>query len=118
MVRRGRGSLPSPTTGSRDRASFTPGRSSVLPSDTQGGSRMPEWGPSGSVRGALSNERPYRDSRRGEVHYHRAQAVREVAGTLDITLMPLPGYSPDLMPVEALWRWLREDVTYHHCHAS
>ncbi len=31
---------------------------------------------------------------------------------------PLPGYSPDLMPVEALWRWLREDVTYHHCHAT
>src|SRR4051794_30379012 len=29
----------------------------------------------------------------------------------------LPGYSPDLMPVEALWRWLREDVTDHHCHA-
>jgi transposase len=50
--------------------------------------------------------------------YHRAQAVREVARRLDITLMPLPGYSPDLMPVEALWRWLREDVTYHHCHAS
>ena len=50
--------------------------------------------------------------------YHRAQAVREVATTLDITLMPLPGYSPDLMPGEALWRWLREDVTDHHCHAS
>jgi len=50
--------------------------------------------------------------------YHRAKAVREAAATLGITLMPLPGYSPDLMPVEALWRWLREDVTYHHCHAS
>src|SRR4051794_41591079 len=50
--------------------------------------------------------------------YHRAQAVREAATTLGITLMPLPGYSPDLMPVEALWHWLREDVTYHHCHAS
>ena len=50
--------------------------------------------------------------------YHRAQAVREAARTLDIELMPLPGYSPDLMPVEALWRWLHEDVTYHHCHAS
>jgi transposase len=50
--------------------------------------------------------------------YHRAQIVREAARTLDIELMPLPGYSPDLMPVEALWRWLREDVTYHHCHAS
>jgi len=32
--------------------------------------------------------------------------------------MPLPGYSPDLMAVEALWRWLREDVTYHHRHAT
>lgn len=50
--------------------------------------------------------------------YHRAKAVQEVACELGITLMPLPGYSPDLMPVEALWRWLREDVTYHHCHAS
>ena len=20
------------------------------------------------------------------------------------------------MPVEALWHWLREDVTYNHCH--
>src|SRR4051812_16786680 len=50
--------------------------------------------------------------------YHRAQAVREAATALNITLMPLPSYSPDLMPVEALWRWLREDVTYHHCHTS
>jgi transposase len=50
--------------------------------------------------------------------YHRAKTVREAARALNITLMPLPGYSPDLMPVEALWRWLREDVTYHHCHAS
>ena len=50
--------------------------------------------------------------------HHRAKAVREVAATLGIELMPLPGYSPDLMPVEALWRWLREHVTYHHCHAS
>ncbi len=50
--------------------------------------------------------------------YHRSTAVREAASALDITLVPLPGYSPDLMPVDALWRWLREDVTYHHCHAS
>src|SRR5215211_4974248 len=50
--------------------------------------------------------------------YHRAQAVREAVTTLGITLMPLPGDSPDLMPVEALWHWLREDVTDHHCHAS
>ena len=30
------------------------------PSNTRGGSRVPELGPLGSVRGALSNERPYR----------------------------------------------------------
>ena len=50
--------------------------------------------------------------------WHRAKAVWAVAASLGITLAPLPGYSPDLMPVEALWRWLREDVTYHHCHAT
>src|ERR671928_1562986 len=50
--------------------------------------------------------------------YHRASAVRDAASALGIDLVRLPGYSPDLMPVEALWHWLREDVTYHHCHAS
>jgi transposase len=35
---------------------------------------------------------------------------------LDITIVRLPAYSPDFMPVEALWRWLRESVTYNHCH--
>jgi transposase len=50
--------------------------------------------------------------------YHRAKAVREAAAALRIELLPLPGYSPDLMPVEALRRWLREDVTYHHRHPS
>jgi len=48
--------------------------------------------------------------------YHRAQLVKEAAQTLDIGLEPLPGYSPDFMPVEHLWHWLREDVTYHTCY--
>jgi transposase len=50
--------------------------------------------------------------------YHRAGAVRDAAARLDIAIVPLPGYSPDLMPVEPLWRWLREDVTYQHCQAT
>ena len=50
--------------------------------------------------------------------YHRAKTVCSAAASLNITLLPLPGYSPDLMPVEPLWHWLREDVTYHHCHAT
>jgi transposase len=48
----------------------------------------------------------------------QAGAVREVAAALRSMLIPLPGYSPDLMPVEALWRWLREDVIYDHYHTS
>ena len=50
------------------------------------------------------------------VSYHRAQLVKDAAETLDISLELLPGYSPDFMPVEHLWQWLREDVTYHTCY--
>jgi transposase len=50
--------------------------------------------------------------------YHRAQAVQQRARERDIEIVPLPAYRPDFMPVEALWRALREEVTYHHCHAS
>jgi transposase len=50
--------------------------------------------------------------------YHRAGIVQVAAVRLNIAIVPLPGYSPDLMPVEPLWRWLREDVTYQHCHAT
>lgn len=50
--------------------------------------------------------------------YHRAKTVWSAAGSLGIHLLPLPSYSPDLMAVEPLWRWLREDVTYHHCHPT
>jgi transposase len=48
--------------------------------------------------------------------YHRAQLVQQAAQTLDIGLVQLPAYSPDFMPVEHLWHWLREDVTYHTCY--
>ena len=45
----------------RNRTYFTPGRACGSPLDTQGRSRVPELGSLGSVRGALSNERPYRE---------------------------------------------------------
>ena len=37
---------------------------------------------------------------------------------LGIELVNLPGYSPDLNPIERLWDWMREEVTRGHCHAS
>ena len=50
--------------------------------------------------------------------YHRAKLVKQAASCLDINLEPLPPYSPDFMPVEHLWQWLREDLTYHICYES
>lgn len=48
--------------------------------------------------------------------YHRSGCVLDAAARLAIQIVRLPAYSPDFMPVEALWRWLRERVTYNHCH--
>ena len=33
-------------------------------------------------------------------------------------MMPLPSYSPDLNPIEGLWKWMREEVTQHICYTS
>jgi transposase len=50
--------------------------------------------------------------------YHRAEIVRQTAESLNIELEPLPAYSPDFMPVEHLWQWMREDITYHTCYET
>ena len=50
--------------------------------------------------------------------YHRVQEVAQAASALEISLEPLPAYSPDFMPVEHLWQWLRADVTYYTCYNS
>ena len=50
--------------------------------------------------------------------WHRAKAVQIAAAKLGLTLFPLPAYSPDLNPIEHLWRWMREEVTHNHCHPS
>ena len=60
--RRGSGSSGWQMTFCRSRASFIPGLSNTSPSNTpKGGSRMRESRSCGSVRGARSNARPYRD---------------------------------------------------------
>jgi transposase len=50
--------------------------------------------------------------------YHRSQKVRDYANQLGFEILALPGYSPDLNPIEGLWKWLREIVTQHYCHGS
>lgn len=49
---------------------------------------------------------------------HRAQPVQAAATALGLTLLPLPGYSPDLNPIEGLWKWMREEVTHLHCYPT
>src|SRR5208282_4206950 len=57
-----------PTSSSPSRVSYTLGPVCALPSNTRGRSRVPELGSLGSVRGALGNERPYRErSLRAEI---------------------------------------------------
>jgi len=46
------------------------------------------------------------------------EIVKAEAKRLGIELVYLPGYSPDLNPIERLWDWLREEVTRGHCHGS
>lgn len=50
--------------------------------------------------------------------WHRAQVVQETAARLGFVLFPLPAYSPDLNPIEGLWKWMREEVTRNHCHTT
>ena len=49
---------------------------------------------------------------------HIAKVVTGHAAELGIELVFLPGYSPDLNPIERLWDWMREEVTRGHCHVS
>ena len=50
--------------------------------------------------------------------WHRANCVQVAAAQLGLTFIPLPAYSPDLNPIENLWRWMREEVTRNYCHDS
>ncbi len=49
---------------------------------------------------------------------HRARLAQDKAMALGLELVPLPGYSPDLNPIEGLWKWMREEVTYAYCQPS
>ncbi len=50
--------------------------------------------------------------------YHRSHLVRTQAQCLGFDIMPLPAYSPDLNPIEGLWKWMREEVTQLYCHPT
>ena len=46
---------------------------------------------------------------------HRGEAVRQYLRTPGLRLVNLPGYSPDFNADEAIWGWVREEVTGNLC---
>lgn len=50
--------------------------------------------------------------------HHKTQIVKDAANQFGFELLPLPTYSPDLNPIEGLWKWLREEVTQNYCHPT
>jgi len=48
---------------------------------------------------------------------HHGPEIREYLTTpqLGLRLVALPGYSPDFNPDEAIWEWIRDDVTANIC---
>jgi len=48
---------------------------------------------------------------------HHGPEMREYLTTpeLQLRLVALPGYSPDFNPDEAIWDWIREDITANTC---
>ena len=50
--------------------------------------------------------------------WHRNKTVQQKATELKLTLQRLPGYSPDLNPIEGLWKWMRVDVTQQFCYPT
>jgi len=48
---------------------------------------------------------------------HHGPEMRTYLATpeLNLRLVALPGYSPDFNPAEAIWEWIREEVTANTC---
>lgn len=50
--------------------------------------------------------------------YQHNQAVKDLAASLGIELLFLPGYSPNLNLIERLWRFIKKEALYGRYHAN
>jgi len=51
----------------------------------------------------------------GASYHSRCTQVQHHADQIGLSFRSLPPYSPDLNPIEGLWKWMREDLSQHHC---
>lgn len=50
---------------------------------------------------------------------HRAKAIKDFLKEEDrVVLIPLPPYSPNLNPIEKLWKWLKQTVIANQFHPT
>ncbi|WP_338011052.1 transposase, partial [Photorhabdus temperata] len=52
------------------------------------------------------------------VGYHRSKRVKDWAYVMNIDLHYLPPYSPNLNPIERLWKVMNEQVRNNHYFAT
>jgi transposase len=50
--------------------------------------------------------------------YYRNRVVTEYLESSKIQLHFLPPYSPNLNPIERLWKWMKEMVVYNTCYSD
>jgi transposase len=50
--------------------------------------------------------------------YNRSCKVKELAAELGITLIFLPAYSPNLNPIERLWKFFKKKILYNKHYES
>jgi len=48
-----------------------------------------------------------------QASYHKANSVKKLAEKLNVKLKYLPAYSPNLNPIERLWKFMKKKVTYN-----
>lgn len=54
----------------------------------------------------------------GPAHHGEAMRTFLTTPALQLRLVPLPGYSPDYNADEAIWDWIREEVTANTCRGT
>ena len=93
--------------------SFIPGQTTAALSSTRGGSRVPESGPLGFVRGAPSNGRPYRDQSRST--QKRATPITEdtiesLACAIRVDEQQPRGHIDEAVCISVAIFWLQTDL--------
>ena len=69
-----------------------------------------DWSPQEIAEALLISDQAVRNH---NASHYRNKAVQQHLAASKITLHFLPPYSPNLNPIERLWKWMKEQVIYN-----